>query len=213
VLIPQNRLFSTKGLKFNDYNINGIKSIPDALLVSYDKDNLESPIRINIIEYECYDENKVRSKQKFDYLNGTIIPQLIRFASTFSIVTDNRIREKTIEEWVEKIIDYINSDEMLTSKKIHWMKDLHKNIKETQIDRMFDKDLKLSLECNIRIILIIDELTMEQKETIKNVIGSFKLNNVNGKNNSIDFRAYVIRLEQKIGITNKDASFALSFQE
>lgn len=54
---------------------------------------------------------------------------------------------------------------------------------------------------------------MEQKETIKNVIASFKLSNVNGKNNSIDFSEYIIRLEQKIGILNKDASFALSFQE
>lgn len=93
------------------------------------------------------------------------------------------------------------------------MKDLHNNIKETQIDRMLDKELKRSFERNIKIILIIDELTMEQKETIKNVIASFKLSNVNGKNNSIDFSAYIIRLEQRIGILNKDASFALSFQE
>ncbi|ALB45692.1 hypothetical protein [Clostridium beijerinckii] len=213
VLIPQNRLFITKGVKIDEYNINGIKSITDALLVSYDKDNLDTPIKINIIEYECYGENKVRTKQKFDYLNGAIIPQLIRFASTFSIVTDNRIREKTIQEWVEKIIDYINGDEELTLKKIEWMKDLHNNIKETQIDRMLDKELKRSFERNIKIILIIDELTMEQKETIKNVIASFKLSNVNGKNNSIDFSAYIIRLEQRIGILNKDASFALSFQE
>lgn len=88
----------------NDENILGIKCIPDALLITYDKDSTNTPLRINLIEYECYGEGKYRTTQKLNYLNGTVIPQLIRFASTFSIITDYKIREKTINEWIEKII-------------------------------------------------------------------------------------------------------------
>lgn len=216
VLISDNRLFSTSTFKNeNNETIPGIKSIPDALLISYDKDSKNTPIKINLIEYECYGENKLRTTQKFNYLNGTVIPQLIRFASNFSIVTDEKIRKNTINEWVDKIMDYIDEDEYVTSKIKTWVQELHPNVKERQIDRIFDNELRDAFESNIRIILVIDELTIEQKETIKNVINSFKLNNSNSKikDNYIEFSAYVIRLEQKIGIVNKEASFALSFQD
>ena len=75
--------------------------------------------------------------------------------------------------------------------------------------------MKKAFESNIKIILIIDELTVEQKETITNVINSFKLNSatIKGKENSIGFNSYVVRLEQKVGIYDKDSNFALSFQE
>lgn len=193
----------------------GIKSIPDALLISYDKDSQNTPIRINLIEYECYGENKYRTSQKFNYLNGAIIPQLIRFASTFSIVTDNKIREKTIDDWIDKIMSYIDNDELLTKKVYRWMTDLYPDIKERQIDRFLEKELRNAFQSNIKIILIIDELTVEQKETIKNIINSFKLSNSNGsgKDNCIEFSSYVVRLEEKIGVFDKDAHFALSFQE
>jgi hypothetical protein len=216
ILIPENRLFSTASFK-NDKNehIAGIKSIPDALLISYDKDDKDNPIKINLIEYECYGELKYKSTHKFNYLNEIIIPQLIRFASTFSIVTDNRIREKTIKLWIDKIMDYIDKDEALTKKIYSWMRDLNPDIKERQIDRSLDKVLRTAFEANIRIILIIDEFTVEQKTTMKNVINSFKLDNTNtkSKDNCIEFTAYIVRLEQKIGIYNKEATFALSFQE
>lgn len=216
ILIPENRLFTTASFK-NDKNehITGIKSIPDALLISYDKDDSDNPIKINLIEYECYGELRYKTTQKFNYLNEIIIPQLIRFASTFSIVTDNRIREETIKLWIDKIMDYIDRDESLTKKIYSWMQDLNPNIKERQIDRSLDKVIRNAFEANIRIILIIDELTVEQKETIKNVINSFKLDNTKtrSKNNYVEFSAYIVRLEQKIGIYNKEATFALSFQE
>ncbi|WP_017416619.1 hypothetical protein [Clostridium tunisiense] len=216
ILIPENRLFPTASLKNNRNElIIGIKSIPDALLISFDKDSIDAPLKINLIEYECYGESKCKTVQKFNYLNETIIPQLIRFASTFSIVTDNSIREKTIKTWIDKIMDYIDIDETLTKKVYSWMKTLKPGIKERQIDRELDKMLRAGFEANIRIILIIDELTIEQKETIKNVINSFKLDNkaTKIKNNYIEFSAYIVRLEQKIDIFNKEASFALSFQE
>lgn len=216
ILISNNRLFHTIGMKNDkDENILGIKGIPDALLITYDKDSTNTPLRINLIEYECYGEGKYRTTQKFNYLNGTIIPQLIRFASTFSIVTDYKIRERTIQEWIEKIIDYIDKDEILVSKIDEWMKELNPKIKQRNITSQFEKELKKAFESNIKIILIIDELTVEQKETITNVINSFKLNNttIKGRDNSIAFSSYVVRLEQKVGLYDKDANFALSFQE
>lgn len=214
ILISNNRLFSTVGIKNdNNENISGIKGIPDALLITYDKDSINTPLRINLIEYECYGESKFRTTQKFNYLNGTIIPQLIRFASTFSVVTDYKIREKTIEEWINKIIDYIDKDEALVNKIDNWMKELNPGIKQRNITSQLEKELKKSFQSNVKIILIIDELTVEQKETITNVINSFKLNNTVSKDNSIAFSSYVVRLEQKVGLNNQEENFALSFQE
>lgn len=216
ILISNNRLFHSVGLKnSNDENINGIKGIPDALLISFDKNAKKSPLKINMIEYECYGESKYRTTQKFNYLNGVIIPQLMRFASTFSIVTDNNIREKTIDKWVDKIIDYVNDEPELIEKVSKWVKELHPKIKERQIERYLEKELTEALRSNIRIILIIDELTVEQKDTITNIINSFKLDNSNSssKDNYVEFSSYVVRLEEKINISDKDAHFALSFQE
>ena len=216
ILISNNRLFSTVGIKNeNNENIYGIKGIPDALLITYDKDSTNTPLRINLIEYECYGERKYKTSQKFNYLNGTVIPQLIRFASTFSIVTDYKIREKTIENWIKKITDYIDNDDFLLDKTDSWMKELNPNIKERDITSRLQKELKNAFESNIKIILIIDELTVEQKETITNIINSFKLNNnvIKEKDNSVGFSSYVVRLEQKVGVCDKESNFALSFQE
>ncbi|RKQ13337.1 hypothetical protein [Ureibacillus endophyticus] len=216
ILIAQNRLFSSVGIKnSNDENINGIKGIPDALLISYDKSSKKSPFKINLIEYECYGETKYRTQQKFNYLNGVIIPQLMRFASTFSIVTDNNIREKTIDRWVDKIIDHINDEPTLIEKVNKWIQELHPNIKERQIERYLEKELRDAFKSNIRIILIIDELTIEQKDTMSNIINSFKLDNSysSNKDNFVEFASYVVRLEEKIGITDTNARFALAFQE
>lgn len=216
ILISNNRLFSSAGLKnSNAENINGIKGIPDALLISFDKNSKKSPFKINLIEYECYGESKYRTTQKFNYLNGVIIPQLMRFASTFSIVTDTNIREKTIDSWIDKIIDYINEEPELIEKVSRWIKELHPKIKERQIERYLEKELTDAFESNIRIILVIDELTIEQKDTITNIINSFKLNNSNSqkKDNFVEFSSYVVRLEEKISISDNNAQFAISFQE
>ncbi len=106
--------------------------------------------------------------------------------------------------------DYVNeSDELINKIKI-WMQNIEPNIKEREIDRRFEKQLIKSLESNLRITLIIDELTQEQKDTLKNVIKSFKLNG----NKEIEFSSYTVRLEQRIGgIDDINASFALSYQQ
>jgi len=61
----------------------------------------------------------------------------------------------------------------------------------------------------LRIMLIIDELTSEQKETIRNVINSFKLSS----QKSIEFLGYVVRLEQRINVIDSNAEYALSIQK
>lgn len=204
LLIPDNSNFITSGL---DNGITGIKGIPDGILIVFNKE-LNNPLQINLIEYECYGEQKTRALEKFNYLNGHIIPQLMRFASTFSIVTDQTIREQTIKNWTDKIIEYIYSDIEIQGKITSWIKDLIPIIQEQKIALQIQSLLLSAFKTNLRIILIIDELSSEQKDTIKNIIQSFKLEN----NKGVEFMAYVVRLEQKINLIDSSLEFALSFQ-
>ena len=68
--------------------------------------------------------------------------------------------------------------------------------------------LENAFKSSLRIILIIDELSSEQKQTISNVVEALKLDN----GESTKFLAYIIRLEQKINIVEETAEFALSVQ-
>ena len=193
----------------NNDRVLGVETIPDAIMIMYDKKNKSYPFKINLIEYECYGEGKLKSKDKFEYFNGHIIPQLMRFASNFSIVTDSNIRRCTIDKWIDKIIDYVNECDELRNKIKLWMQNIYPDIKGREVDRRFEKELFKSFESNLRITLIIDELTQEQKDTLSNVVKSFKLDG----NREIEFKSYIVRLQQKIGIVDKNASFALSYQE
>mgnify|MGYP004486907557 FL=1 len=96
----------------------------------------------------------------------------MRFASNFSIVTDSNIRRDTIEKWIDKIIDYVNESDELRNKIKIWMQNIYPDIKEREVDRRFEKELFKSFESNLRITLIIDELTQEQKDTLSNVVKS-----------------------------------------
>ena len=209
LLIKDNKMFKTLGIEdsFNKL-IVGIQGIPDALLIYYNKDD-KIPLRIMLIEYECYGESKIKTIEKFNYLNGHIIPQLMRFASTFSIVTDKQIREKTIKHWTEKIIHYIYQDTETTNKFTAWVKELDPAINEQQIALRIHQLLMNAFQTQLSIILIIDELTNEQRDTIKNIIGSFKLEN----GSSVGFMGYVVRLAQKINIINDQLEYALSVQQ
>ena len=210
ILICDNRKFKTSSIKnSNNDRVLGVETIPDAIMIMHDKKDKNYPFKVNLIEYECYGEGKLKSKDKFEYFNGHIIPQLMRFASNFSIVTDNNIRRDTIDKWIDKIIDYVNESSELRDKIKIWMKNIYPNIKEREVDRKFEKELFKSFESNLRITLIIDELTQEQKDTLSNVVKSFKLDG----NREIEFKSYIVRLEQQIGIVDKNASFALSYQE
>ena len=176
ILIPKNRLFITEGVRDSNHKIiPGTKSIPDALLITLDTDNTKLPIRINLIEYECYGETKVRETQKESYLGQVILKQLMKFASAFSVTTDYQFRQTTIENWISKIMNYINSNETLNNKINTWVKTLNPLIKESGIDRYFEQELKKAFRFAIQIILIIDEMTNDDKKFIENVINSYLL--------------------------------------
>jgi len=209
VFIKENKMFKTSGIDSSDSkNIKGIQGIPDALLIKYSKDE-KVPLKMIIIEYECYGETKIKSIDKFNYLNGHIIPQLMRFASTFSIATDRQIREMTIKQWIEKIINYIWQNPELTEKVKTWIKELDPNIQQEQIALKLSNLLEESFKSNLGIMLVIDEMSYEQRDTIKNIIGSFKLEN----GCSINFYGFVVRLEQKICIINDNLEYALAIQQ
>jgi hypothetical protein len=207
VLIPENRLFKTEGKKSEGINVSGISTIPDGLLLNFNK-NFKNPIQINLIEYECYGESKTKSVDKSNYLNTQVIPQLIRFASAFSLTTDQTTREGSIKKWIDKILDYINQDEQLEKRVTTWIKEIIPDVKEKSIDLEIQKTLEHAFKTNIRVLLIIDELSSEQKDTIKNVIKSFKLHN----GESILFDGYVVRLVQKINLLDSKSEFALTVQ-
>lgn len=206
ILIPHDRMFPTKGKD----GVNGTIGIPDAVLISFDKNDKKSYIKINIIEYECYGEEKSTSKKKFDHFTGHIIPQLIKFASTFSVVTDNQIRQDTKESWIDKIVEYCGGFESRISE---WIKQLNPDVRQSQWFDKFRKELHKAFENNIRIMLIIDEMTDEQRATIKNMINSFKLKDRN-KSCYIDFSAHVVRLESLLSYDeNTTSKYALSIQD
>lgn len=208
LLIPENRLFMSSGIEARGEQVmKGIKSIPDGLLILFNKKS-KNPIQINLIEYECFGEGKTRSQDKSNFLNGQIIPQLMKFASSFSIVTDKQIREQTIKNWVDKIIDYVYANQELQNKVTRWIKEIKPEISDQLIGREIDKVLSEAFRTNLKIILIIDDLSAEQKNTITNVVKAFKLEN----GESINFLSYVVRLEQKIILTESEAEFALSVQ-
>ncbi len=208
LLIPENRLFKTKGIKKQGANVTGIRTIPDGILIEFNK-KPKNPFRINLIEYECYGEGKTTGNSKSTYLNSVIIPQLMRFASSFSIITDENTRRTSVDQWVDKIIDYTNSDKKLKDKIIKWIKEIDNEIDDHAVDRKIEKLLKDSFNNNLRVILVIDELSLEQKQTIKNVVSSFKL--ANGDDN-VQFEGYIVRLVQKINMINNEAEYALTIQ-
>lgn len=208
LLISENRLFISSGIEARgDQSIKGIRSIPDALLIVFSEDE-KRPFKIAIIEYECFGENKASSQKKSNYLNGHIIPQLMRFASAFSIVTDKQIREQTIKSWVDKVIHHIFSTPDYIDKISVWMKHIQPNLSDQLIGREIDRALTEAFQTTLQILLIIDELSDEQEDTINSVIRAFKLEN----GESIEFISYIVRLEQRILISEIDAEYALSVQ-
>lgn len=208
ILIPENRLFISSGLEARgERAVSGIKSIPDALLIVYNK-KYSSPIEINLIEYECYGEGRTRTGEKSNYMNGQIIPQLMKFASSFSIVTDRQIREETIRKWIEKIIQYVFSNVGLEEKFTAWIRQLEPGLPQAMLALRMNHLLFEAFRSNLKIILIIDELSQEQRDTIRNVIEAFKLDN----GSSVQFTAYIVRLGQRINIVDHSAEYSLSVQ-
>lgn len=202
ILISDNRLFKTQQKK---ENIVGESRIPDALMITFDKHRTDIPLRISLVEYECYGENKAKTPEKSKYMNQHIIPQLMQFASSFSTITDEKTRDNTINDWIEKIEAQDNLD---MDKIKNWMHQINPNIKDEFIISTFEKELRKAFNGNIHVYLIIDELSSEQKETIKNIIASFKL--LNGQ--SVIFDSSIVRLVQKINFIDSNFEYGLTAQ-
>jgi hypothetical protein len=208
LLIPENRLFLSSGVEARGEKlIKGIRSIPDALLIVY-SEHEKHPIKIALIEYECFGEGKTRSQEKSNYLNGQVIPQLMRFASAFSIVTDKQIRDQTIKTWVDKVIQHIYSNPECVEKVAGWIKQMRPTLSDQLVGREMDRVLTEAFQKALQVLLIIDDLSDEQKDTIANVIRAFKLEN----GDSIEFISYIVRLEQRIHVSDANAEYALSVQ-
>ncbi|MGC9505429.1 hypothetical protein [Baaleninema sp.] len=203
VLISENRLFLTAGVR----SVSGIRGIPDALLLIYDRQNKPS-LRVNLVEYECYGERKTTTLERNNYLNGHIIPQLMKFASAFSVVTDKQIRDETATTWVQKIINYVFDDRATCEKVTGWIRELKPGIPEGMMSYELNNLLLDAFKSSLQVILIIDELSPEQESTIRNVVNAFKLED----GSSIGFKAYVVRLQQRLQIMDGDAEYALSVQ-
>lgn len=209
ILIAENRMFMTSGKKKTDgSNIAGIKTIPDALLLKFDPKMKSCPIRVYLIEYECYGKAKNTTAEKSLYLNSTVIPQLMRFAAGFSITTDKETRQKTIKTWTDKFLQYIGDNKILDEKIEQWIRELKPDINPKAIYFEMTEQLRLAFEKNICVLLIIDELTREQKDTINNIINAFKL-----ENGKIDFEGYVISLVERINIEDMNAQYALTVKK
>jgi hypothetical protein len=208
LLIPENRIFLSSGVEARgEKPIKGIRSIPDALLIVY-SEHEKHPFKVALIEYECFGEGKTRSQEKSNYLNGQVIPQLMRFASAFSIVTDKQIRDQTIKSWVDKVIQHIYSNPECIEKVSGWVKHMRPTLSDQLVGREMDRVLTEAFQKALQVLLIIDDLSDEQKDTIANVIRAFKLEN----GDSIEFISYIVRLEQRIRISDSDAEYALSVQ-
>lgn len=210
LLIPENRLFKTEGIKHKGNKISEISTIPDALLIVFNR-SAKYPLQINLVEYECYGEGKPSASEKSRYLNTHVIPQLMRFASSFSIITDEKTRETTIANWTDKVIDFLNAkgNEAVLQKMIDWVKILKPDVRERSLEREIERYLIEAFRSSFRVLLVIDELTPEQKLTIKNVINSFKL----PADTPAEFSAYVVKLVQKIDLLDEGSEFALTVEE
>jgi hypothetical protein len=60
----------------------------------------------------------------------------------------------------------------------------------------------------MKFIPFIPSIPDEQKDTIKNIIKSFKLENGKG----IELLSYIVRLEQKINLIDEQSDYGLSVQ-
>ena len=199
-MISENRLFKTQQKK---ENVVGESRIPDALMITFDSKR-ETPLRISLVEYECYGEGKTKTSEKFKYMNSHIIPQLMQFASSFSTITDKTTRDNTINDWIEKI----ETTGIDIAKITRWMKELNPELQEAFVISQFEKELRKAFCGNIHIYLIIDELSPEQKETISNIISAFKLET----GQAIKFDSSIIRLVQKINFIDSNFEYGLTAQ-
>lgn len=72
--------------------------------------------------------------------------------------------------------------------------------------RQFTKMLEDAFRSSLRVFLIIDDLSAEQRETINNIISSFVLES----NKNVIFKSSIVKLVQKINLVNEDYEYGLT---
>ena len=209
ILIPENRMFSTRVSEQSKERVIGVNGIPDGILITFNKDD-ETPLCLSLLEYECFGEKKTALSTRTKYLNESVIPQLLRFASAFSCVTDQSTRSRTIQDWSNRIYTFISENNELHARMINWVRTLNPKVRESDLALYFQKELHKAFERNVRVLLVIDELGGEHKETIRNIIRSFRLPGDGGP--PVDFNTYIVRLVQRVNILNNDLEYGLIFQ-
>jgi hypothetical protein len=204
-LIADNRLFKLN-MKMNDETISGISGIPDALLIHFDADSKENPFSITLIEYECYGRRKKSLQDKTVYFNTHIFPQLTRFANNFSIITDQRILGSNIDSFASSIEKHVRkANKGLVLK---WMKSYCED--EFEAGAVFKELINKGIRTNLRIMLVIDEITAEQRDTLRSVIGSYKLaGHAKAQECTLGLLTYQVNLLQDTG----SGEYALSVKE
>lgn len=211
LLLPENRLFrSASSLDADGNAVKGTSGIPDGIAISFNPKNKEKPLSVTLIEYECYGRSKSNFAAKSKYLNTNILPQLMRFASSFSVTTDSDTRNRTIDIYKTKITDLLVTEEYESehAKVVRWIKELNPAIKPTVIMRDFENYLKEAFKTQLSIMLVIDELSTEQKDTLSNVISAFRLPN----GGCISLRTYVVKLIQKIKDGKNGSGYGIALQ-
>jgi hypothetical protein len=96
----------------------------------------------------------------------------------------------------------------LQERMTNWIHELKPNLAEQLVGLEIDRMLKSAFKNSIKIVLVIDELSTEQKDTITNVVRAFRLEN----GESTQFIGYVVRLVQRINILDQQAEYALTVQ-
>jgi hypothetical protein len=204
ILINENQKFITSPT-LNDRTqkcIANTRSIPDSILMILE----ESRLKIVLVEYECYGGTS-RSAQSRKF-NSHIIPQLMRFASAFAVTTEQSVREKTITNWSDKIIDVLLQSPELMDKAKDWARQLcgdayHENDVLRQLGQYIGRALRETLE----IWLVIDEISSEQIDLLRKMLSAFLLPETE---QPIAFSAKLLTLHQRSAELDSKADHMLS---
>ena len=83
-----------------------------------------------------------------------------------------------------------------------WLQWLHPQLGEFARGGQLLKELERAFALNVKIILIMDELSSEKKAVISSLVKAFKLPSQERRDTSIDFDAYVVQLIERDDLTN-----------
>ncbi len=107
-----------------------------------------------------------------------------------------------------KIIHHIFATTKEAEKIFPWIQAKKPGLPKERLGLILRDLLTNSFKENLRILLITDELTTEQKESLASIICSFKLE----RGKQLQFAGYVVRLSQRILLGSDHMEYALSVE-